>query len=241
MLYNIADLIVDMEIGERTAKNAYNYVYNGNLKPEFEVITNHQEALDLYPAFANADYPDDYKNKALDYIYERNVFAKKILKYNGIVLHSSAVVVDGCAYLFSAPSGTGKSTHTGNWLKIFGDKAFILNDDRPTVRILEDGVYAYGTPWCGSTNINTNAKARLQGICFLQRDDHNWIKNMNAQSAMLCLLYASAKKLTMDEMGKQADIINKIVECIPIYEMGCTPTIEAAQMAYDVMSKGEVK
>ena len=72
-----------------------------------------------------------------------------------MLLHSSCVVYEDKAYLFSAPCGTGKSTHTQIWLKRFPG-AYILNDDKPAIRIMEDGVYAFGTPFSGKTDLNVN-------------------------------------------------------------------------------------
>ena len=88
--------------------------------------------------------------RKLEYAYVGAEFNRKFLKYGGIMIHSSAVEVDGKAYLFSAPCGTGKSTHTKQWQKYFGaDQAIIINDDKPVLRRLEDGWYAYGTPLVG--------------------------------------------------------------------------------------------
>ena len=90
--------------------------------------------------------------------------------YNGCVLHSSSVVIDNEAYLFSAPSGTGKSTHASLWVKYLTEKEpYILNDDNPAIRIINGNIYAYGTPFSGKHDISVNQKAKLQGICFLKQ------------------------------------------------------------------------
>ena len=240
-MYRICDLYIDLKVNGRTKKNAEAYLCNGEHTPDIVIRQDYAKALKTYPQFAEYDFPEDVKFSGLNYMLERDTFARKILSFNGMVIHSSAVVVDDKAYFFSAVSGTGKSTHTKLWLELFKDQAYILNDDKPAVRILDDSIYAYGTPWCGSSDINTNSKVKLQGICFIERDDKNWIKSMNAQMVVFRLLHASLININRDEMDREMDIINVIVDRIPIYEMGCTPTIEAAQMAYDVMSKGEVK
>ena len=76
-----------------------------------------------------------------------------------MLLHSSAVVVDGYAYLFSADSGTGKSTHTGLWKQHFGDRAYIINDDKPAIRKVDGEWYVFGTPWSGKTDTSVNPRA----------------------------------------------------------------------------------
>ena len=86
----------------------------------------------------------------LEYLWMGTAFNVKLLEYNGMFLHSSTVVVDGKAYSFSAPCGTGKSTHTSLWLKHFGEKAFILNDDKAAYRLIDGKYFAFGTPFSGS-------------------------------------------------------------------------------------------
>ena len=158
------------------------------------------------------------------------------MNYNGLWIHASAVVVDGEAYLFSAPCGTGKSTHTSKWLQLFGDKAFIINDDKPAIRIIDDEYWVYGTPWSGKHDISVNTKAKLKGICFLHRAETNSIKFIDKASAVKEILDTSHFRTTAEQMMKKLEILDKIVRNVPIYEMGCTPTIEAAKMAYEFMS-----
>ena len=154
------------------------------------------------------------------------------------MLHASAVVVDEKAYLFSAPCGTGKSTHTSKWLELFGDGAYILNDDKPAIRVLDDGIYAYGTPWSGKHDISVNKRVKLQAICFLNRDTTNWIKPMEDHDKIVNLYYATIKRIEKDLASNLFDIIGDIIDKVPIYTMGCTPTIDSAKMAYNVMSEG---
>lgn len=87
-----------------------------------------------------------------EYIFAGSEFYRKLINLGGFMLHASAIVVDNKAYLFSAPSGTGKSTHTKLWQECFGDKAIIINDDKPAIRIEEGKCFAYGTPFSGKTD-----------------------------------------------------------------------------------------
>ena len=169
-IYKIADLYVELETGVRTKNNAKPYLvkeYSG--ETDFKIIQNTEAAYkDLYPRWRTEANRD-----VADYIYECRQFYEKLLDYNGMMFHASAVVVDGKAYLFSAPSGTGKSTHTRLWLEYFGEKAYILNDDKPAIRIMDGKFYAYGTPWCGKDNVSTNQKCEIKAICFLERSEVN--------------------------------------------------------------------
>jgi len=72
--------------------------------------------------------------------------AERMPAYDTVLFHGSVVAVDGVAYLFAASSGTGKSTHARLWRELFGDRAVMVNDDKPLIRISADGATAYGTP-----------------------------------------------------------------------------------------------
>lgn len=106
-----------------------------------------------------------------------------ILWKDGFVVHSSSVVYDGAGVAFSAVSGTGKSTHTALWLKNYPD-AYILNDDTPAIRLIDDVWYICGTPWAGSTGINENSIVSLKALVFLNRGKENVIRDCSAMEAI---------------------------------------------------------
>lgn len=225
--YRIADFTVELiDCGKTTMHNAKKYLIETDAETDFKVCSSRENAMKRYPG---ADL-----ESAL-YLWEGCAFTFNLLERNGMRLHSSAVVVDDKAYLFSAPCGTGKSTHTGKWLELFGDRAYILNDDKPAIRIFNDGIYAYGTPWSGKNDISVNKKVPVQGICFLYRDTVNTVTKITGTEVLINMLTGCLKRLDRKHTSLQLDVVNKIIEQVPIYKMGCTPTVEAAQLAYDTM------
>lgn len=232
-MYNITDLIVSLNCHSITMDNAGKYFFESDLAPNIIINTRDKEPINTSGV--------EIDPELLAYIYEGCEFARQLLKFNGVWIHASAVVVDGKAYLFSAPCGTGKSTHTSKWLELFGDKAFIINDDKPAIRIIDGEFFVYGTPWSGKHDISVNTRAKLQGICFLRRDETNWIKPMDLTTAIAEMVNTSNFKATPEQFNKKLDIFDEIIRNIPIWEMGCTPTVEAAKMAYEAMSSKEIK
>ena len=85
--------------------------------------------------------------------------AEELFRHDTLVFHGSVVAVDGQAYLFTAKSGTGKSTHTRLWRELLGSRAVMVNDDKPFLRITENGVIAYGSPWNGKPGLGSNIAA----------------------------------------------------------------------------------
>ncbi len=171
-----------------------------------------------------------------EYIYLTDRFYKKLLLHGGMMLHASAVTVDDRAYLFSAKSGTGKSTHTKQWQKLFGShRAEILNDDKPALRRTEDGWFAYGTPFSGKTDENQNKKVRLQGICMLERGVENHIERMDAACAIPLLMRQTILPRNEEMAGNLMQMLDWLLREAPVWRMQCNISTEAAAMAYHAM------
>ena len=171
-----------------------------------------------------------------EYFSSGSAFYRQLLHFGGIMLHSSCVVVDDRAYLFSAPSGMGKSTHTELWLKLFGDRAYILNDDKPAIRVLDGKVYVYGTPWSGKYDIQRNSRVALGGIAVLRRAESNSIRHMESDKAIYELMSQSVRPKSADALMKYVDTIGKIVSTNMVYEFSCNMDISAAILSYETMS-----
>jgi len=165
-------------------------------------------------------------------------FHVQLLKYNGMMLHASAVVLDGKAYLFSAPSGTGKSTHTRMWQTIHGAKAEIINDDKPALRCIDGVWYAYGTPWCGKDGININKKAPVAGICFLKQAPENKIRRLSNAEAVQNIVWQTTHRFRLTEnLDRMLANVDNLVRNIPIFELENRPDREAAILSYETMKK----
>lgn len=171
-------------------------------------------------------------------VYTAECFYSALPQRGGFMLHSSAVAVDGRAYLFSAPSGTGKSTHTALWLKLFGERARILNDDKPAIMLRGGKVTACGTPWSGKSDLNLNAEFPLQGICILEKSPENRIAPIPAQDAVFPLLDQTIRPSDPAGMSALLSCIDDVTAKVRVWRMGCNISLEAAQTAYNAMSGG---
>ena len=108
-----------------------------------------------------------------------------------LLFHGSVVAVDGQGYLFTAKSGTGKSTHTRLWREVFGERAVMVNDDKPLLQVTDHGVFAHGTPWNGKHRLSTNISVPLAAICILERGEENRIVPITAREALPMLFQQS--------------------------------------------------
>ncbi|MDO4453067.1 MAG: hypothetical protein Q4B90_01100 [Eubacteriales bacterium] len=174
-----------------------------------------------------------------EYIFAGSEFYKKLILHGGFFLHASAVEVDQRAYLFSARSGTGKSTHTKLWQKYFGaDRALIINDDKPAIKIEDHRCMVYGTPFSGKTDENLNRCAPLQGICMIERGKENKIWRIEVGEAIPLLFQQTLLPKNQSVIDKLFSMIDTVLRQVPIYRMQCTISEEAAMLAYETM-RGE--
>lgn len=162
-----------------------------------------------------------------------------LMHFNGMLLHASAVALDGRAYLFSAPCGTGKSTHTGLWQKYFGaDKAKIINDDKPAIRISGKDALVYGTPFSGKLDLSENAAFKLGAICFLHRSEKNEIRELTEKESIYALLNQSLRPADAKRMALLLNTIEAVLGFSKIYSMGCDISLDAVKLSHETMMKG---
>lgn len=163
--------------------------------------------------------------------------AEALLKHDTLLLHGSTVAVDGKAYLFTAACGTGKSTHTRLWREVFGDRAVIINDDKPFLKFTGDDVIAYGSPWSGKHGLDTNTSASLTGICVLRRGPENVIYRALIEDVVAMLYHQVFLPTDPALQEKTKELVGKLVNKVSLWEMECTKDQQAAEIAYAAMSK----
>ncbi|MBP5662081.1 MAG: hypothetical protein J6X30_02875 [Clostridia bacterium] len=229
MLCSVAGLLVEMTCGGRTARSAEPYRVQSDRTPDIRLSVSQEDI-----ARFRAEHPDA---RILDWEYMLlcGKFCFELLRFNGFVLHASAVAKDGRAYLFSADPGVGKSTHTALWCSLYPD-ARILNDDKPALRLTENGFYACGTPWSGKSDLNLPLCMPLGALCFLERSDRNTIRRLDDPAEILPLLFAqTTRRMGSARTDKLLFLLGKLIEEVPIYRLRCLPNEDAARLAYETM------
>lgn len=178
-------------------------------------------------------FPDGYLETLA--IYRK--IAEKLLAFDTLLFHGSVVSVDGQAYLFTAVSGTGKSTHTRLWRQRFGERCVMVNDDKPLLRVTEDGVLACGTPWDGKHRLSNNIMVPLKGLVILERGAHNEIVPISASEAFPVLLQQSHRPSSPADLTRFLCLLDQITKKTGLYRLKCNMDPEAAQVAYDGMQR----
>ncbi len=192
---------------------------------EFEQADAYAEAL------REGLKPRVFSNPFLDRAAIQRKIAAQLLHEDVLLFHGSAVALDGKGYLFTADCGTGKSTHTRLWRQVFGDRAQMINDDKPFLRLTETAVWACGAPWSGKHGLDTNMAVPLQGICILRRGKENRIRPLMPEDALPML----EKQAGADTPESRA-LVHRLSRQVPLWEMTCTKDPEAAIVASGAMA-----
>ncbi len=173
-----------------------------------------------------------------EYLVSGSSFYRQLLQFDGVMLHASAVVVDGKAYLFSANPGTGKSTHTKLWLEKFGDRAYILNDDKPALRLQDGQWYAHGTPWSGKHDISVNIGVPVAGIAMLQRGEQNAIEPFSGTEAILMVLSQMNRPKDASARQQVLNLLDRLIRDVPVWRLQCNMELAAVDVSYGAMANG---
>ncbi|MBR5321941.1 MAG: hypothetical protein IKU48_00140 [Clostridia bacterium] len=234
-IYKIADIFVEMTpCHDRLKKNAEKYLYTGNDVPENVMKV---EISDEILKMKNEEH-SYLSAEDCEYIFFGACFAVRILKYNGFVLHSSAISYNGNAYLFSANSGTGKSTHTGFWQDVFGkENVTFINDDKPAIREINGVFYASGSPFSGKSDLSNNIIVPLKAVCFIHRSEQNEIKRLTPSEAMGLLFEQILRPSRSQSIDLLFEVLDSFFSKVPVYSLGVTYSPDSAKFAYEALNQ----
>ena len=186
-----------------------------------------EAALEGKPAIL---YPAPYLETLV--VYRK--IAARMPEYDTWLMHGSAVAVGEEAFLFTAASGTGKTTHTRLWLEQIPG-AYVVNGDKPLLRI-RDGLFEVcGTPWSGKENMNRNVTVPLRAICFLHRGAENRIEEISFRDAAPHLLQQSFRCSNPSVMQKTMTLVRSLGDCVRFYRLFCNMEPEAALVSWNGM------
>lgn len=181
---------------------------------------------------------EEFSDGYLETLAVYRKLADKLLEKGVLLFHGSVIAVDDQGYLFTARSGTGKSTHTRLWRNKFGDRAYMVNDDKPLLCIRDNKVFAYGTPWDGKHHLSKNTVVELKAICILQRGIQNQIERISITKAFSMLMQQAYKPDTEGGMFDVMTLIEKMAKCVKLFQLHCNMEAEAAEVSWNAMKEG---
>lgn len=232
----IADTVLEINAFNETTKK-YCQDFLSEEEPNY-VITMTDE--DLKNERTTSENGKVYVNEEISALYRK--IAELVIKDNIIVFHGSSFMVDNNGFLITARSGVGKSTHSRNLKALLGDKFIYINDDKPLLKVNENSVTVYGTPWNGKERRSNDLSAPLRAVLFLSRGETNtYRKIVNKEEIYIktiSQIYLPKEKAKRELALKAAD---SILKNINFYEINVTKDIESAKMTYEEIIKNEIK
>lgn len=225
-----------LKVAEKVIKINCNYNFSYDYCKEYTTDETEDFSIEIEPKdieFERERSTIECSDGYLELLAIHRKISEIMPKYNTILFHGSVLAIDGKGYLFTAPSGTGKSTHTRLWKEYFKDRVVVVNDDKPFLKIEDDEVFAYGTPWDGKHRLSSNIKVPLKGICILSQNKENWIKKIDSKNVYPYLYNQVYHILNKRENAiKTLQIFDKLLKIVPIYKMGCNISYDAVKTSY---------
>ena len=229
--YKIADVIFGTEFKYGySEKMMQEYRYSGDEKAAFTINVSEKELKSALSE--NPEFPEFYHEFLSIYRH----LCTELLNYGGFIFHASALAVDGQGYLFTAPSGTGKSTHARLWRELLGDNVVMVNDDKPLIRKIGDEFKVFGTPWNGKHRLSSNISCPVRAICVIEQAKENEIKKITSDEALPTLFNQTLRFDDLCSMDKLISLINGLLKQVELYNLKCNISAEAAKMSYEAMT-----
>ena len=232
----IANKVIEINTFNETTKK-YCLSFLSEEEPDYTITMTKE---DLENEASNSSDGKVYVNEEISALYRK--IADLLVEDNIIVFHSSAISVDGSAFLITARSGVGKSTHSRNLKRYIGDNFKYINDDKPLLKVNDNDAIVYSSPWNGKERKGNNISSPLKAILFLNRGETNtYRKIVNKEEIyikMLSQIYLPKEKSKREKALKIAD---KLLKNVNFYEINVTKDIESAKMTYEEIIKNEIK
>lgn len=236
-----------------TVKLADKFFYIEHVHPELEVFCKDYLTDDATPDFRIQLTEEDIaceKEYATEQSFspaylETLALLRKISdilpNHNRVLMHGASISYEGKAFLFTAPSGTGKSTHIRLWKKYLGDKVKIVNGDKPFISLdMNDegdvNPLIYGTPWAGKERWQRNCSEPLKGICFVQRGTTNTIRQMKPEECVMMLFNQVYMPEAAIAVGQTLELLDVLVKNVPLYLLTCDMSEDAVRCSFEALT-----
>lgn len=230
---NLANMIIHIQgVYDTLREHCKEYITTEKKIEDFSITVTSEE-------IRNERESNEYDQKSDNYIEIIMTLLKiadELPDRNKFLMHGALVAWKRAGYIFTAPSGTGKTTHVRLWKKYLGSDAEIINGDKPILEVKEDEIVAYGTPWAGKERLQKNTCVPVRGICFLRQSEINTIHRLSKKEALLLLLPQIYIMSDSQKAGKTLELFSEVLERIPIYEFRCNISEQAVKCSFDILT-----
>ncbi len=236
MAYRIAGYVFDVKARYETVPRILES-YRDDGIPEVTIEITQDDIEHERDLSKKIDPDSEHTDRYLESLALLRKLSICLLSKNTILMHGSAVAVDGEAYIFTAESGTGKSTHARLWRENLDKRVIMVNDDKPFLRVEEDRIVVCGSPWNGKHGLGENIEVPLRAICVLEQAKENHIERIDFTDAIPVLMqqiYIPTQEAYTAE--KALELADRIYSGVDLFRLGANMEPEAAKLSYGTMS-----
>lgn len=165
-----------------------------------------------------------------DCVYQE--IAEQLPLYDRLLMHGAVITYKEDAFMFTAPSGTGKSTHISLWNQYIGSDVDIVNGDKPIVAI-EEEVIVYGTPWGGKENWQKNRKAPLKAIVLIEQSKTNSMERVDPGLYVPMMMQQIYLPKEEKKVARALELLDGLLQRVPFYVLRCDMSEEAVRCSFD--------
>lgn len=231
-LYSIAGFVVQLDNRyDYLAKQCKEYEYLGNAPVDFTVSVTPEDIQKEQNIASAVHYPEGYLESVCAY---RNL-CSALPARDAMLLHGSVISYLGRGIGFVARSGVGKTTHTLLWQQVYGDRIQIINGDKPILRFIEEIPYAYGTPWAGKENLQTNERVPLTDICLIERSPENSAFRIDPAEGLDALMQQVLVPADPEMAVKTLELLDCLLSRCKLWVIRCNISEEAAIVSHDAI------
>ena len=148
--------------------------------------------------------------------------ADGLVDYGALLIHGAAISVNGFAYVFIAPSGTGKTTHIMKWIENCPD-SFVINGDKPFILTGGDDKYprVFSSPWAGKEDMYAMHSAPLKAIIYIDRNEENSMEKIEFPQAFMYIFKQVFRASDEEIMRKTIQLIQKLKDKVSFWHFNC--------------------
>lgn len=210
--------------------------YESGDEPDFLITVSDEEIRREKVAHTRKNR-GSFDSDELEFCTVQRQIASCLSSLGVILFHGSAICVDDRTYVFTAPSGTGKSTHSRLWRELLKDHDVVMvNDDKPFLKVEEGRVTAYGSPWRGKEGLGCNISAPVEAICSISQGTKNVIRKATPDEMYPIFYEQSLRPFDKEGTENHLHTLDVLTRSVQLYKLECEMSMEAARLSYETMA-----